>query len=340
MKRLILCIACCAAALTGPAPVRAAETLDEVQKRVVKIFGAGGIKNLYAYSSGFLISPEGHIATIWNHVLDADSVAVVLSDGRRFQAKVVGAEPQLNLAVIKLQETEGQTFPYFKLDKARDVQPGTRVLAFSNMFKVATGDEPVSVVHGVIAARTKLAARRGAFEVPYDGDVYILDATTNNSGAGGGLITTRRGFPVAMIGRELRNSESNTWVHYSVPLTVIRDVINDIVTGNYSARTNSAEIDKNPRRFLPTDLGFQMLPNVVNRTPAYVERVLPNSQAAKAGLQPDDLVLFVNDNLVQSCGDLLNHLGRLEDGDRTRIVLRRGDKLITVDLTAEKGGQP
>ena len=73
------------------------------------------------------------------------------------------------------------------------------------MFKVATGDEQVSVLHGVIAARTKLTARRGNYETPYNGPVYVVDAITNNPGSGGGVLTTADGVLLGMIGKELRN---------------------------------------------------------------------------------------------------------------------------------------
>src|SRR5436190_767892 len=140
------------------APLGAAEpaekAIDHVSRRVVKIFGAGGIRGLYAYSTGFLVSPKGHLVTVWSHVLDDQSVTVVLHDGRKFEGKILGAEPQLDLAVLKI---DADDLPYFDLEEATAAAVGTRVLAYSNMFKVATGDEQVSVLHGVIAARTKLS---------------------------------------------------------------------------------------------------------------------------------------------------------------------------------------
>jgi len=335
IARLVIAIALCLLAIL-PSPVaRAQSTIDRVLPRMVKIFGAGGIRNLYAYSTGFVISPDGHIVTIWNHVLDTDQISVVLHDGRRFSATVVSAEPQLNLALLKLQ-IEGLNLPFIDLDTAVDAAPGTRAYAFSNMFKVATGDESVSVMHSSIAARTKLSTRRGAFEVPYDGDLYVLDAATNNSGAGGGLVTDIRGRPVGMIGRELRNSESNTWVNYAIPLTTIRPVVEEMISGEYKSKTTSDIEDDNPRRFRPRDFGFLMVPDVVRRTPAYVESVVPKSNAEKVGIRPDDLILFVNDDLIQSCRSLNDRLGRLEAGDTMKLILRRGDDLVSVELIAKK----
>jgi S1-C subfamily serine protease len=310
-----------------------AETIRQTMPRMVKIFGAGKIRNLAGYGTGFLISKEGHIVTIWNHVLDADEVTVVLSDGRRYQAKLVNAEPQLDLAVIKIDAT-GLDLPHFDLKKAGKAGPGTRVLAFSNMFKVATGDEPVSVMNGVIAAKTKLTARRGVFEIPYDGQVYVVDAITNNPGSGGGVLMSRDGKLLAMIGREVRNTKTNTWMNYAIPISELRDTVGDILANKFVRRT--AKSNENPNRYSSLDFGIVMVPDVVFRTPAYIDSVIPGSAAAKAGLRPDDLVLFVNDELIQSNKTLAGELGRLEGGDTLKLIVRRGSKLVNVSLNVPK----
>src|SRR5689334_11483863 len=95
-----------ASAATAADP--AEKVIDQVSRRVVKIFGAGGIRGLHAYSTGFLVSPKGHIVTVWSHVLDEQTVTVILHDGRKFEGKILGAEPQLDLAVLKI---EGDDFP-------------------------------------------------------------------------------------------------------------------------------------------------------------------------------------------------------------------------------------
>ncbi|HEY0982205.1 S1C family serine protease [Schlesneria sp.] len=311
-----------------------AQTIATVSPKVVKIFGAGGAKNLHAYGSGFLVSPEGHIVTVWSHILDSDTVAVVLHDGRRFEGRVIGAEPPLDLAVLKI-EAEG--LPYFDLSQSAIVGSGTRILGFSNAFKVATGDEPVSVIHGVIAAKTTLTARRGAFESPYNGPVYIVDAVTNNSGAAGGVLTTWNGRLVGMIGKELRNTKTNTWLNYVMPISELRETVEQIISGRFNARKPD-DVDEDgtpgrrPNRYDAVDFGIITIPDVVARTPAYIDRILPGSLAETAGLQTNDLILFVGDSLIHSCQTLKEELGRLESGDQLKIVVRRDDQLVTVTL--------
>lgn len=314
------------------------QTIASVAPKVVKIFGAGGGKNLYAYGSGFLVSPQGHIVTVWSHILDSDTVTVVLHDGRRFEGKVVGPEPSLDLAVLKI-EAEG--LPCFDLNQAVEVGPGARVLGFSNAFKVATGDEPVSVIHGVVAAKTTLTARRGAFESPYSGPVYVVDAVTNNAGAAGGVLTTWDGRLVGMIGKELRNTQTNTWLNYVMPIGELSSMVDQIITGRFLAKKDLNEDEEGstkskPRRYDTADFGIVTIPDVVARTPAYIDRVLPGSLAQMAGLLPNDLILFVGDDLVQSCQTLRDELGRLESGGQLKMVVRRGDVLVTVSMAVPK----
>lgn len=319
------------------APCFAAEpadgVIDHVSRRVVKIFGAGGLRGLYAYSSGFIVSPKGYIVTVWSHVLDDQAVTVILSDGRKFEGKILGAEPQLDLAVLKI---EADDLPFFDLDDAASAGVGTRVLAFSNMFKVATGDEQVSVLHGVIAARAKLTARRGTYETPYSGPVYVVDAITNNPGSGGGVLTTADGVLLGMIGKELRNSQTNTWINYAIPIGELKTVIGEIISGKFVARAERPDGALNPRRYSPIDFGLVMVPDVLYRTPAFVDSVLPGSPAAKADIRPNDLVLFVNDELVQSCRLFKDELGRLEAGDTLKLVLRRGNILLPIEFEVLK----
>jgi serine protease Do len=319
----------CRSAPASPAP-SPSEVLDATLAKVVKIFGSGGVHNLEGYGTGLLVSPNGHVVTVWSHLLDSGDVSVVLNDGRRYSAKFLKGDPVRDLAVLKV-EGDNLELPCFDLRRIADASPGTRVLAFSNMFKVATGDEPVSVVHGVVAARARLSARRGAYGAAYEGPVYIVDAVTNNPGAAGGALTTLDGRLVGMIGRELRNTDSNTWVNYAVPLAQLRGPIAEIIAGRFTAPPSRSD-EANLPRFSAIDLGLVMVPDVVYRTPAYVESVVPGSPSAKAGVMTEDLIVFVNDELVQSNRTLKSILGRLESGDSIRLVVRRKEKLIPLEL--------
>lgn len=302
------------------------QTIDGVQPKVVKLFGAGGLKNLATYGTGVIVSPDGHIATVWNHLLDSDAVTVVLSDGRRFFGKVIGTNSKLDLAIIKI---EADGLPFFDIADTAQVGPGAAILAFSNVFKVATGDEPVSVMQGVVSAKTKLAARRGRYVVPYEGDVYLVDAVTNNPGAAGGVLTTADGRLLGMLGRELKGS-NNTWLNYAIPFNVLKQSIEDIIAGRFT-RTDDllAANEESTSTLEPADFGFLLVPDVVARTPAYVDTIIEDSSAEKSGLRPDDLIVFANGELIHSISTLREVFTHLLPGDDLQLIVRRDNQLLT-----------
>ncbi|TWT61002.1 S1C family serine protease [Rubinisphaera italica] len=304
------------------------EVLQEVLPKTVKLYGAGGLKNLANYGTGFLISPDGHILTVWNHLLDTDQIIAVLDNGRRLPAQFISGAGEAGLAVLKVEVINA---PYFDLTEVSRSGPGTPVLGFSNMFNVAAGDEPVSVIHGVIAMLTPLTARRGRFDIPYKGVVFIVDAVMNNPGAAGGALTTQDGKLLGIIGKELKDSRSNLWINYAIPLSDVRETIEKLVRGEVIT-DDSIELPPVIRPVDTSGLGFRLVPDVVPRTPAYIDFVMPGSTAEAIGLQQDDLIVLINDELIQSCREFYAQLQELRKGDALRMTVRRDRELVNVEL--------
>ena len=305
-----------------------------VQSKIVKIYGAGGIKGLEAYQSGFLISEQGHILTVWSYVLDTEYITAVLDDGRKFQATLVGADPRLEIAVLKI-ETDGLDF--FPRKTAVDLEAGDRVLAFSNLYGVATGDEPSSVLHGIVSAKTPLDARRGAFKTTYRGPVFILDAMTNNPGAAGGALTNREGKLAGVLGKELRNSLSNTWLNYAIPMAELNQAIDDILAGKIRPRSVDETIKRPDHPHTLHKLGILLVPDLLPKTPPFVDRIRNKSSAAKMGLKADDLILFINDRMADSCKTLKNELSLIDQIDSVHLVIQRGQELLELELKLQDG---
>ena len=120
-QTVLACALCLLASTPSARAVALSDTIAQVQPKVVKIYGAGGFQGLEAYQSGMLISAEGHVLTVWSYVLDTDEVLVTLDDGRRFKAEVLGADPRLDLAVLKIDAVE---LPHFELAAAAAADPG------------------------------------------------------------------------------------------------------------------------------------------------------------------------------------------------------------------------
>ena len=132
-----------------PADAPLADVARRVDARLVKLYGAGGVKGLPAYGTGVVVSPTGYVLTINNHLLDTSSLRVHMADGTRLEAKLIAAEPELDLALLKIDDpTAPDDLPYFDIGlaaKAPPPRPGTLVLGFSNQFQIATRDEPLTV---------------------------------------------------------------------------------------------------------------------------------------------------------------------------------------------------
>ncbi|MGL6195448.1 MAG: S1C family serine protease, partial [Thermoguttaceae bacterium] len=221
--------------------------ITETQQRIVKIYGSGGLTGMQGYQTGCIISPDGYILTVISPTLEADPISVVCENGRRFDAKLVEADPVMEFAILKV---DGENLPYFNLaEEARaaaqsdtttgnsdetgvkgvtggintagdksGVNIGDRIFAVSNPFNISVGNEPASVQRGIISAKTTLRARRGVFETPYKGPIWVVDAITNNPGAKGGVVVLENsGRLVGIIGKELRNAENNTWLNFVLP---------------------------------------------------------------------------------------------------------------------------
>jgi serine protease Do len=337
---LSFCLLPSAFCLLSASSVRGADSLaaavETVQPKMVKIYGAGGISSLEPYQSGFLISSAGHILTAWSYVLDTDYITATLDDGRRFEARLVNADPRLELAVLKI---EAEELPHFDLAAAVPAESGARVLAFSNLFGVATGNEPASVQHGVIAVKTQLDARRGVFESPYRGSVYVLDAMTNNPGAAGGALVNQHGELLGMLGKELRSAQNNIWLNYALPIDELRDSVDKILSGKFTPTADKPGLEPAEAVEL-AQLGLVLVPDVLERTPPYVELVRPESPAARAGVRADDLIVFVGENLVQSCKGFRDELAHIERGGTLRIVLMRGQELVEVAIESPAPAAP
>ena len=216
-------------------------------------------------------------------------------------------------------------------------QTGDWVLAFTNSFKIATRNEPMSLQRGVVEAFTKLTARRGTFEATFKGDVYYLDAITNNPGSAGGALTTRKGDLLGLIGKEFRNLQSDTWTNYAIPLTTKVDVsdsgkkrtlsleefVSKGVEGTYTlVQSKDDKGKKGPGAYH----GIVFVPNVVQKTPAYIDRVRPGSPAAKAGLKPDDLLIYLDGEPIPSITAFQDMMSRIVPGEKVTLEVRRKEK--------------
>lgn len=311
------------------------DVIANQQSVIVKLFGAG-VGSLDSYGTGLLVSKEGHVLTVWNHLVSTGYLTAVTLDGKKFPVETLGTSSEYDVALLKLKTQPGESFPFVDLAQAVDPAPGSSILAFSNMFKVAAGNEPVTVVHGVIAAKIPLEATQGRWKFPVRSPVWLIDAITNNSGSAGGLLTDLEGRPVGLIGREIRHAASRQWVNYAVPLTTLKPVVETLLAGK--------KVDTKPKdgdstamlsdQDLTVRYGLTLLPNVVERTPAYVDAVEPGSQAESGGFRRGDLIVLLGDTVVTGVSDVQRRMAEFRQGEKMVFTVNRDQELVTVELRA------
>jgi serine protease Do len=323
-----LVVAICAAA----GSLRAAdESVNEVfanavaaaQKRCVKIFGAG-IGRSEAYATGIIFSPDGHILTAHGALLTGERIRVALPDGSIHMAQVERKSQGLQAAILKI---DAKTPDYFDLTHKSAARKGDWVMAVSNCFKVADGPEPLSVNLGVISLRTKLEAQNGVQDVPYDGEVLLIDAITSNPGAGGGAVISVDGQLVGMIGRLMESKATSTRLNYAVPVDLL-DLFVQNKLPDPMPMTNVT-----PATTAKSETGIRLFALGGKRDPAYVDRVVPNSPAAAAGLKPDDLVVSVGGEVIRDITDFKDAIKRLPANVPVELVVKRKNDVLTLKLT-------
>jgi len=342
------------------------ELAEQTNKKLVKVFGAGGFSRLNNFGTGIIISKDGYLLTVASQLLDTSDLVVHLHDGQRLKAQVIVVEPELDAAIIKirgegkkLEEPLGFDLPYFDFAEAAKrprAEVGDWVLALSNTFEIALRDEPLSLQRGVVMAYTKLAGRRGVFEFPYTGEVYVTDTIMNNPGAAGGALVDRRGNLLGIIGREIKNSLSDTWMNYAIPVNAkveikIKEIVKDkegkeheeekaisVSMPEFVAKGMKGEYKPIKRPTLIAGEGgyhgIIFVPNVLERTPAYVEDIVSGSPAAKAGIRPDDLISFVDGEPIVSIKAFHEWMKKnTRPGQMIRIEVRRGESLQTIEMS-------
>lgn len=301
--------------------------VDRVQEKVVKLFGAGGAKGLESYQSGVLIGSDGYILTSWSTVLDVTSVRVVAYDGRRLNATVVGVDPPNEMALLKVDDAG---LSGFELDTSLATRPGQRVFGVSNLFGIATGNEYCSVQKGVVMAVAPLTQRRGKTKSLYQGKVYVIDVMTNNPGAAGGALIDMQGRLIGILGKEIRDEQAGIWLNYALPLDVVQASMDRILKGNTSADLESIKTVDKPHRL--ADLGLTLIPDVLAKTPAFVDQIRKGSIADRSGIQTNDLILLANDQRIDSRKSFERVLSTLNRADSFELLVQRGQELIRIQV--------
>lgn len=301
-----------------------APAVEYAQARTVKIFGAG-IGRSPGYATGLIVSPQGEILTTQGVFLAGDNLRVTLADGTTHPAQVVRRSQKLLVALLRIDTI---TQEHFELSDKPVAKKGDWILGVSNAFKVADGRDPLSVNIGVLSLRTRLDARRGYHDFPYDGDVYLIDAITSNPGAAGGAVVNAEGKLVGMVGRVIESRATNTRLNYAIPA----DLLKAFVEGK-EEQPAVASGDPMPPSGAKAELGIRLFALGGRKSPAYIDRIIPGSPAAQAGLKTDDLIVSIDGQVVRDGDDYRRIVEALRPGSEVVLELKRKNDLLRVKIT-------
>lgn len=302
------------------------ETIENARARVVKIYGAT-VGREKSYASGVIVSADGQIVATLSLLLEARSLRVVLADGRTYPAKIERRDPVRQLALLK---TEADALPHFDLEETARAQVGDWVIAAANPFNVAVGDEPVSVSIGTLSGETRLAGRYRSRDLPYEGTVLLTDIIVSAPGSAGGALLDINGVLLGVIGKPAISEQTNTWVNYAIPATEVAAFVRGDISAPATFGTDATA------GLTPAEIGLHLFDVGGRVRPAYIERVQHQSPAARAGLRPNDLIVSIAGEAVQSCDDVPRLLRNIPRDKPLAIVVKRGDEVLTLTITPEQ----
>jgi Do/DeqQ family serine protease len=263
--------------------------------------------------SGVIVSPEGYILTN-NHVVEgAQEIEVTLSDRRRATAKVIGTDPDTDLAVLRITLDR---LPVIAMGNSDAVQVGDKVLAIGNPFGVGQ-----TVTGGIISALGRNQLGINTFE-----NFIQTDAAINPGNSGGALVDVNGsllGINTAIYSR----SGGNMGIGFAIPVNTARQVLEGLVRDGQVTRgwIGVEPVELNPD--LAETFGIAQTEGVI------ITGVLQNGPASKAGLKPGDILLAVAEKDVRNVSELLTLIAAQTPGTSFKMRIKRRNAEITLEVT-------
>ncbi len=259
-----------------------------------------------ALGSGIIVSPEGYILTN-NHVVDgATDVRITLSDKREFKARIVGADPKTDVAVLKI---DSKNLAPITIGDSSKVQVGDVALAIGNPFGVGQ-----TVTKGIISA-----TGRGGLGIEDYEDFLQTDAPINPGNSGGALINDRGelvGINTAIISHGSGGSQG---IGFAVPANLARSVMDQVLKNGHVTRAYLGIYPQDVTPAMAKAFGQKDSQGTV------VGDVSPNSPAQKAGIQRGDIILQINDKPVTDSNQLRMSVSMMQPGTELKLkILRNG----------------
>ncbi|SIQ40732.1 serine protease Do [Pseudomonas flexibilis] len=270
--------------------------------------------------SGFIISDDGYVLTNNHVVADADEILVRMSDRSELEAKLVGADPRSDVALLKI---EGKNLPTVKLGKSENLKVGEWVLAIGSPFGF-----DYSVTAGIVSAKGR--------SLPNESYVpFIQTDVAINPGNSGGPLFNLDGEVVGINSQIFTRSGGFMGLSFAIPITVALDVANQLKETGKVSRGWLGVVIQEVNKDLAESFGLD------RPAGALVAQVLEDGPAAKGGLRVGDVILSLDGHPIVMSSDLPHRVGILKPGSKTRLeVMREGQRRtlnVTIGALPEEG---
>jgi len=264
--------------------------------------------------SGVIVSPEGYVLTNHHVIEGADDIELVLADGRELHAKVRGADPESDLAVLK---TEGENLPTITFGTMEDLHVGDVVLAIGNPFGFGN-----TVTMGIVSAlgRNHLGVNR--FE-----DFIQTDAPINPGNSGGALVDTS-GNLVGINSTIFSQSGGSMGIGFAIPVSLARSVLGQII--------KEGEVTRGWLGVEPQAITREAAQALARTDGVLVRALQRNGPADRAGIQVGDVVVEVGGKPTPDVPQLLARIAELRPGSNARVKVLRDGKPLDMDVTVAK----
>ncbi|NDV79361.1 Do family serine endopeptidase [Dysgonomonas sp. 511] len=272
------------------------------------------------FGSGVIISKDGYIITN-NHVIEkADEIEVTMNDNRKFNAKLLGTDPQTDIALLKI---EGNDFSYIPFGNSDNLKVGEWVLAVGNPFNLTS-----TVTAGIVSAKG-----RGGIGSSGPGNIqsYIqTDAAINRGNSGGALVNTN-GELVGINTAIYSQTGDFAGYGFAVPISIAGKVVADIKEFGTVQRAVLGVMIQDIS--VAKEVSPDKTKNITINEGAFVAEFAEMSPAKQAGLEEGDVITAVNGVKVRSVSELQDQVNRHRPGDKVKVVVKRGNADKTFDVT-------
>ncbi|MBB5370291.1 MULTISPECIES: Do family serine endopeptidase [unclassified Janthinobacterium] len=266
--------------------------------------------------SGVIVSHEGYILTN-NHVVEgADEIEVVLADGRKAPAKVVGLDPETDLAIIRINLDK---LPVIVLGQSEQARVGDVVLAIGNPFGVGQ-----TVTMGIISALGRNNLHINSFE-----NFIQTDAAINFGNSGGALVDTR-GNLIGINTAIYSQSGGSVGIGFAIPVSTAKTVMEAIIKNGHVVRGWIGVEMQDITKELSDSFGLQ------RSSGAIIAGVVRNGPADKAGIKPGDILLKVEGKSVGDTTEMLNLIAQLPPGEKAKMTVLRKNREAVLDVVVGK----